>query len=96
MTNEQLYLAIGIPALLILVNTSMMLFLFNRVEGRLDKMQTDIDGRFNRMQTDIDGRFNRMQADIDGRFAKIDTDLRRFFELFGRHDKSIELLERKI
>ena len=85
MTNEQLYLAIGIPALLILLNTSMMIFLFNRVEGRLDRMQTDMDGRFNGMQTGMDGRF-----------AKIDTGLRRFFELFGRHDKSIEMLERKL
>ena len=96
MTNEQLYLAIGIPALLILLNTSMMIFLFNRVEGRLDRMQTDMDGRFNGMQTGMDGRFKGMQTDMDGRFAKIDTDLRRLFELFGRHYKSIEMLQPKL
>ncbi len=49
MTNMQLYLAIGIPALLILSNTGAMFFLFSQVNVRFDKQ----DARLDRIEADL-------------------------------------------
>jgi hypothetical protein len=67
MTNSQMYIALGIPGLLILANIALTLTLNGRLESRME-----------------------------ARFDKVDGDLRRFFELFGRHDKAIEIFERKL
>lgn len=43
MTNLQLYLAIGIPSLLVLVNTSVMLALFTTISARFQRVEDRLD-----------------------------------------------------
>ncbi len=41
-------------------------------------------------------RNGRLACCMEAGFEKVDGDLSRFFDLIGRHDKSIEILERKL
>ncbi len=84
MTNVQLYLAIGIPSLIALLNTAVMLALFGNLSSRIDALRTEVNARI-----------DKLEARIDSRFDRVDADLRHFMELFGRHDKSIEILEKR-
>jgi hypothetical protein len=43
MNNTQLYLAIGIPALLSLINTAVMLTLFSTLSSRLQRVEDRLD-----------------------------------------------------
>ena len=80
MTNAPLYVALGIPALLALTNIAVTISLIGKVDARVDKVEARVD---------------KLETRMDARFDKVDADLRRFFELFGRHDEAIETLKRK-
>ena len=56
MTNMQLYLAIGIPALLILSNTGAMFFLFAQNNTRMDRLEARMDR--------IEARIGQIEADL--------------------------------
>ncbi len=79
MTNAQLYLALGMPALTALTTLVVALINFARLEARMDR---------------TDATIKDLRSDMDKRLLTIKADLRRFFELYGRHDKAIEILGR--
>ncbi len=56
MTDLQLYLAIGIPAVIGLTNTALILFLYGRTDAQFGR----VDSRFERMEA----RFDRIDADL--------------------------------
>ena len=87
MTNAQLYLAIGLPALVALTNTALIFFLSGRMDARFDK----IDARSDKM----DARLDRLESRVDARFDRVDADLRQFYSILGAHGKAIEILEKK-
>ncbi len=80
MTNQQLYLAIGVPSLLALVNLGVVLIGF-LVQSR------NIDKRFE-MQ---DKRFDRLELKVD----RMDTTLHEIHLMLGRHDARLDALEKQ-
>ena len=60
-------------------------------DARIDKLETRIDGRIDKLEARMDSRFDK----VDVRFDKLDGEVRRLSENYGRHDKAIELLEKK-
>ena len=79
MTNAQLYLALGMPTLTALTTLVVALINFARLEACMDR---------------TDATIKDLRSDMDKRLLTIEADLRRFFELYGRHDKAIKILER--
>jgi hypothetical protein len=53
MTNRQLVLTIGIPSLLILVGMLLNNSRSNTLEGRIDRLGTELNARMDRMQADL-------------------------------------------
>jgi len=87
MTNQQLYLAIGVPSLLALVNLVMVLIGF-LVQGRnLDKRFDQQDKRFDQQ----DKRFDRLESKVD----RVDTVLHEIHLMLGRHDARLDALEKE-
>ncbi len=80
MTNQQLYLAIGIPAFLVLFNTAALFSLFAFLANRLDKMEGRLDSRLDRM---------------DGKLDLIQKDQKEFYGTQRVHDSRLDALERK-
>ena len=80
MTNTQLYLAIGIPSFLVLLNTGLILGLFGNLSGRMDRLDTKIDSSKSEMIARID------------RVADKLTDIHL---MLGRHDARLDTLEGK-
>ncbi len=80
MTNQQLYLAIGVPSLLALANLGIVLIGF-LIQGR------SIDEGFDVQEK----RFDRLEAKID----RMDTTLHETHLMLGRHDARLDALEKQ-
>ena len=59
MTNEQLYLAIGIPLAL---NTLLYVAFSVQVNTPLDDLRSDVDKRFDDLRAYIDARFDNLRT----------------------------------
>ena len=87
MTNQQLYLAIGVPSLLALANLGIVLIGF-LIQGRsIDKRFDMIDKRFDLQEK----RFDRLEVKID----RMDTTLHEIHLMLGRHDARLDALEKQ-
>jgi hypothetical protein len=67
MTNLQLVLTIGIPSLLILVGMFLNNSRSNTLEGRIDRLGSELNARIDRMQADLSQFYmilGRHEADI--------------------------------
>ncbi len=82
MTNLQLVLTIGIPSLLILVGMFLNNSRSNTLEGRIDRLGTELNARIDRMGSELNARMDRMQADLS-----------QFYQTLGRHDAEITNLK---
>jgi hypothetical protein len=60
-TDTQFYLALGIPSLIALINTCVVLVGILLNNARLTDLRKDIDLRFDAMQKDMDTRFDAME-----------------------------------
>ena len=106
MTNTQLYLSLGIPAVLILTNIALTLFLVGRLESRIDRVDSkldatrlEVDSKLDTTRLGMDSKLDAIRIELvgrmDSRFDKVDGDMRHFFGLYGRHEKAIEILEKR-
>ena len=80
MTNEQLYLSIGIPALLGLTNITIMLFMFNRQDGRIDRLDAKIDAT---------------RLELVSRIDRVADATAHFYRELDKHASAIEALEKR-
>ncbi len=87
MTNQQLYLAIGIPSILALANLTIVLIGFLVQSKNLDKRFDQVDKRFDQ----VDKRFDRLEARVD----RMDTTLHEIHLMLGRHDARLDALEKE-
>ncbi len=80
MNNQQLYLAIGIPSLIAIFNTgvvvTLLLHFVNKLDSRMDKLDTRLDR-------------------MDARLELIQKDQREFYATQRVHDARLDALERK-
>jgi hypothetical protein len=76
-TDLQLYLAIGIPTLAVLVGILTNSVQLNAMSARFGSMENRIDGRIASIEARIDARFNNMEVKFDTLTGKvIDVDNR--------------------
>ena len=106
MTNEQLFIAAGLPTLASLASIAVALVLNGRLEGRMDKMGSDFNARIDKMGVDLNARMDKMGVDLNARIDKVGADLHaridrvsadltQFYSMLGKHEKAIEVLEKK-
>ena len=63
MTNMQLYLAVGVPSILALVNLAVILVLFTNLSNRIERLETRLDllvGAIN----ELDKRLTRVEIKL--------------------------------
>jgi hypothetical protein len=76
-TDVQLYLAIGIPTLAVLLGILTNVIQWNAMNARFNSVET----RFSNLETRVDGRFNNLDTltckviDVDNRVTRIEAKL---------------------
>ena len=94
MTNVQLFIAVGVPVLVMIVGFVLqgrsidnlrneMLARFDTVNGRIDGLSARIDS----LSTRIDG--------LESRILVIESDLRQFYSITGNHEGRISAFEKR-
>ncbi len=94
MSNQQLYLAIGVPSSLALANLVIVLVGFLLQARNIDKRFDAQDKRFDGQDKRFDGydkRFDRLESKVD----RMDTVLHEIHLMLGRHDARLDALEKE-
>ena len=74
MTDVQLYLAIGIPTLAVLLGILTNAIQWNAINARFNSVETrigSVDTRISSLETRIDGRFNNLDVRFDTLTGKV-------------------------
>ena len=102
MTNEQLSLSIGIPALLWLTNITIMLFMFNRQNGRIDRLDAKIDAtrlsldaKIDATRLSLDAKLDATRLELVGRIDRVADATAHFYRELDKHASAIEALEKR-
>ncbi len=99
MTNQQLYLSIGLPCLLVLLNATIMLYLFSRLEARIDRLDTKLDVKTEALSSKIDSKVDTLRIELrnelGGKLDKLASDYTNFYGEQSRHDERLSALERQ-
>ena len=94
MTNQQLYLAIGVPSLLALANLVIVpvgfLLQGRNIDSRFDQFDKRFD-QYDKRLDQNDSRFDRLESKLD----RIDTVLHEIHLMLGRHDARLDALEKE-
>ncbi len=69
MTDLQLYLAIGIPTLAMLIGVLTNAIQYNSLNARFNSLEGTVNARFN----SVDGRFNGLESRMESRFNNLDV-----------------------
>ena len=83
MTEQQLYLAIGVPGLLALVGILVNVTLFATLSTRIQSLETRLDGRMDRLESRLDSRLSSLESKFDlltGKVVELDNRLTRVEE----------------
>jgi hypothetical protein len=75
---------VGVPVLTILMSILLNQRGLDKLEGRVDRMSSDLNGRMDRMNGELTGRIDRVQSDLS-----------RFYQILGEHGGKIDLLSKK-
>lgn len=84
MSDRELYLAIGVPALIGIANLgaviTLVLWFASRVESRIDRFEAKVEENFNK----VNGRIDRLEAKVETRFDQVNQ---RIDQTNGRIDR---------
>ena len=93
MTNQQLYLAIGIP---ILFNSSVVFILFQMLNARVGKVDDKVDAS----RLEVVSRIDRLDGKVDGvrlelvsRIDRVADATATFYRELGKHEAAIDKLQ---
>ena len=75
MTDQQLYLSIGLPSLLVLVGILVNVGYFVSINSRIQALETRLDGRINSLETKFDLLIGKV-VELDNRLTRIEEKLR--------------------
>jgi hypothetical protein len=75
MTDLQLYLAIGVPTLAVLVGMFVNIGYFVTINGRLSGMEMRLDGRINSIEAKFDLLTGKV-IEVDNRLTRIEEQLK--------------------
>ncbi len=94
MSNQQLYLAIGVPSAVAFANLVIVLVGFllqaRNIDSRFDQQDKRFDQQDKRFDQQ-DGRFDRLEAKVD----RMDTTLHEIHLMLGQHDARLDALEKE-
>lgn len=96
MTNEQLYVAIGVPIVFnALIGTLLALWInssLGNLNKRIDDLRSSTAGRFDDLRSDIAGRSDDLRSNIAGRFDDLRSDMVARFEAVNKRIDALEKL----
>jgi hypothetical protein len=75
---------IGVPVLAIFLGILLNQRGVDKLENRMEKMNSDLSSRIDKSNSDLTGRIDRIQADLS-----------RFYQILGEHTGKIEMLTKK-
>ena len=79
MTDQQLYLSIGIPGVIALVGILVNVGYFVALSGRMNSMELRLDGRINSLEAKIDTKFDLLTGkviELDNRIIRLEERLK--------------------
>ena len=68
MTDQQLYLTIGIPTMAALIGILVNVGYFVAINGRIGSLETRLDGRIGSLESKFDGRIGSLESKFDTKF----------------------------
>ncbi|MGA2600335.1 MAG: hypothetical protein ABSH09_25500 [Bryobacteraceae bacterium] len=83
MTDLQLYLAIGVPSVLVLIGMFVNIGYFVTVNARITSLESRLDTRIYSLENRLDGRITSIEAKFDlltGKVIEVDNRLTRIEE----------------
>ena len=86
LTNQQLYLSIGIPTLTVLITLLVNIGYFVALNTRITSLETRLDTRIGALETRLDGRIGSLEAKFEilvGKVIELDNRLVRLEERLG-------------
>lgn len=91
MTNQQLYLAIGLPTLTSLITLILVCLAWLSGRSSDKEFRNEIRHDLRELRTEI----QRLETRFEERFDRIDVELRYFHGVTGAHEARLTLLEKK-
>ncbi len=76
MTEQQLYLSIGVPTLVVLIGILVNVGYFVTINGGINSLETRLDGRINSFEAKFDLLAGKV-IDVDNRLTRIEEQLKR-------------------
>src|SRR5277367_4315655 len=99
-------IVVGLPLLAILAGIFFNNSRFDRLETRIDKVQSDLNSKIETVQSDLNSKIERVQSGLTARIEKVQSDLTvridrmqadlgNFYGILGEHKARIENLEKQ-
>ncbi len=71
MSEQQLYLAVGLPTVVALIGILVNIGYFVAINGRIGSLETHMDHRISSLETRLDNRINSLEAKFDILVGKV-------------------------
>ena len=71
MSEQQLYLAVGLPTVVALIGILVNIGYFVAINGRIAALETHLDHRISSLETRLDNRINSLEAKFDILVGKV-------------------------
>ncbi|HML18428.1 MAG TPA: hypothetical protein VK419_15465 [Bryobacteraceae bacterium] len=81
MTEQQLYLVVGLPTITALIGILVNIGYFVSIHGRINSLESRLDVRINSLESRLDARINSLESKFD---TKIDLLVGKVIELDNR------------
>ncbi len=81
MTEQQLYLVVGLPTITALIGILVNIGYFVSINGRINSLETRLDGRIDSIARSLDARMNSLESKFD---MKIDLLVGKVIEVDNR------------
>ena len=87
MTNQQLYLAIGIPSVLVILAWITSFIQSNRTDAKIDALRSEMSSKIDALRGEMFAKFDALRGEMFKEFKE-------FYRTLGQHDGQIEALKK--
>jgi len=88
LTNQQLYLAIGIPSFLVILAWVTSFVQNNRTDAKIDALRAEMSAKLDGLRSEMFAKFDALRAEMFHEFKE-------FYRTLGQHDGQIEALKKE-
>jgi hypothetical protein len=88
-------IVVGLPVLAILAGIFFNNSRFDRLETRVDRVQSELNAKIEMVQSSLTTRIEKVQSDLTGRMDRMQADLGNFYGILGEHKAKIDNLEKQ-